>query len=238
MHSPRTTPTAAVEQPELQRSSPSPDTVEPDDGRAAQAALAEHLIALHFAAQHEVEDLREVQIPQLDSFLRGLLFTDGTVSRALEAHTLCRVAVEPVEQEPGPTPARIARHLELASSDQCLRRRVVMRIGGSRLTSVWAESYVVPQRLPPEFLTRLSGDSQGIGGSIQQLKLESRRELLWFGLGAPPRWAAEASAATTTLTRAYRVVTQGLPALLICEAFAVEMGASHYHLRAPASAAG
>ena len=45
-----------------------------------------------------------MQIPQLDSFLRGLLFTDGTVSRALKAHTLCRVAVEPVEQEPGPTP--------------------------------------------------------------------------------------------------------------------------------------
>ncbi len=237
MRSPRTTPTAADEQPELQpRPAPS-GVVEASERFAAQAALAEHLSGLHFAAQHEATDLREAQITQLDSFLRGLLFTDGTVSRALEAHTLCTVAVEPVEQEPGPIPERVARHLELAGEEECLRRRVVMKIGGSRLTSVWAESFVVPKRLPAAFLARLSDDSQGIGGSIQQLKLESRRELLWFGLGAPPPWTAGATPATTTLTRAYRVVTNGLPALLICEAFAVEMRSRQYHLMGPASAA-
>src|ERR1700722_19287731 len=101
MRSPRTTPNAADEQPELQpRPAPS-GVVEAGERLAAQAALAEHLSGLHFAAQHEATDLREAQITQLDSFLRGLLFTDGTVSRALEAHTLCAVAVEPVEQEPG-----------------------------------------------------------------------------------------------------------------------------------------
>ncbi len=43
-------------------------------------------------------DLADLDIVGLDPFLRGLLFTDGTVSRALEAHTLSRVSVAPVEQ--------------------------------------------------------------------------------------------------------------------------------------------
>ncbi|HEY4915540.1 MAG TPA: chorismate pyruvate-lyase family protein [Solirubrobacteraceae bacterium] len=239
MHSPRTTPTAAVDEhqavlrPPLVRNRAS---TKPNGTPSSGASLAERLMELHFIAQHEAEDLSGVQIPQLDSFLRGLLFTDGTVTRALEAHTLCEVAVEPVEQEPGPAPARIARYLELDGGEDCLRRRVVMRIGGSRLASVWAESYVLEQRLPQEFLPRLGGDTQGIGSSFQQLKLESRRDLLWFGLGAPPLWAPEGAPATTTLTRAYRVMTRGRPALLICESFAVELGSSQYHLMGPAPA--
>jgi chorismate-pyruvate lyase len=238
MHSPRTTPTALDEHQAVLQPAPALNSAssEPDGAPTAQPSQAERLVDLHFIAQHEAEDLRELQIPQLDAFLRGLLFTDGTVTRALEAHTLCTVAVEPVEQEPSPAPARIARHLELDSDEDCLRRRVAMRIGGSPLASVWAESYVLEQRLPQEFLPRLGGDTQGIGSSIQQLKLESRRDLLWFGLGAPPLWAPDSVPATTTLTRAYRVMTQGRPALLICEAFAVELGSSQYHLMGPAPA--
>jgi chorismate-pyruvate lyase len=238
MQSPRTTPNIAVdEQPDAQSGLPLAGAAA-GAACAAEASLAEHLAGLHFSAQHEATELREAQITQLDPFLRGLLFTDGTVSRALEAHTLRAVAVEPIEQEPGPTPARVARHLELGDGEECLRRRVRMKIGGARLAAVWAESFVAPQRLPAAFLTRLSNDSQGIGGSIQQLKLESRRELLWFGLGAPPTWAGDATPVMTTLTRAYRVVTQGLPALLICEAFAVEMRSRQYHLTSPGLASG
>ncbi len=237
MQSPRTTPTALDEhQAVLQSASALSSTPEPDGTPAAQASSAERLAELHFIAQDEAEDLRELPIPQLDAFLRGLLFTDGTVTRALEAHTLCKVEVEPVEQEPVRAPARIGRYLELDDREECLRRRVSMRIGGSRLASVWAESYVLEERLPQEFLPRLGSDTRGIGSSLQQLKLESRRDLLWFGLGAPPLWAPDRVPATTTLTRAYRVMTQRRPALLICEAFAVELGSSQYHLMGPAPA--
>lgn len=200
--------------------------------------VATQLGKLHFTAQHEaVEDLRNVQITQLAPFLRGLLFTDGTVSRALEAQMLARVAVETVAQDPGFAPARIARHLMVTPTDECIRRRIVMRVGATAEVSVWAESYIVPSRLPPEFLTQLGGNSQGIGGSLQQLKLESRRELLWFGLGQPPTWAeADEPTDITTLTRVYRMVTDCLPALVICEAFAVELRAGLYHLGASAEA--
>lgn len=197
--------------------------------------VAEDLVAVHFTAQHETpSELGSVDITQLDSFLRGVLFTDGTVSRALEAQSLCQVVVEAVEQAPGPVPAPVARALELDDpTDECLRRRVVMTIAQTQ-PSVWAETYLAVLRMPQQFITQLDGNPQGIGGSLQQLKLESRRELLWFGVGPLPTWAHSvdpaAAAATLALTRCYRVLTQGLPALLICESFALELRSGLYHL--------
>ena len=199
--------------------------------------VADRLAALHFTAQDEgTTDLDHVDIIRLDPFLRGLLFTDGTVTRALEAHTLSPVAVEAVEQTQALAPTRVARYLGVKRTDECIRRRVVMRIAGTSL-SVWAESYLVPQRLPADFLGLLGGSSHGIGGSLQQLKLESRRELLWFGLGPPPPWSGSATSVTRALTRSYRVITQGLPALLISEAFAVEMRSGLYRLMGSADSA-
>ncbi len=239
MRTPRTSPTApAVDhQPAPPRTHPPPARTRRAPTRAAIVTVAEHLGELHFTAQHEAaKDLQDVQITQLDAFLRSLLFTDGTVSRQLEAHTLSRVAVETVEQAPNPAPARIARYLHTRAAEQCIRRRIVMKIGDTAELSVWAESYLVADRLPPEFLTGLDGNTQGIGGSLQQLKLESRRELLWFGLGQPPQWAHSTTPATTTLIRVYRMVTNGVPAMLICEAFAIEQRAGLYHLSASVDA--
>lgn len=192
--------------------------------------LADRLAGLHFSAQEEATDLAEVDIVDLDPLLRGLLFTDGTVTRALEAQTLLPVSVEAVEQgRVAVAPPPILRHLEAQESDECLRRRVVMRIPDTPLC-VWAESYVLPHRLPADFLETLGRSSHGIGGSLQQLKLESWRELLWYGLGEPPAWAGAAGRPTSALTRFYRVITGRQPALLISEAFAVEMRGGLYRL--------
>jgi chorismate-pyruvate lyase len=191
--------------------------------------VADRLTELHFTAQDEAAaDLRAVEVARLDPFLRGLLFTDGTVSRALEAQTLTPVALEAVEQTRTSAPERAARYLGVSTGEECIRRRVVMTLAGPS-PSVWAESYVVPGRLPGDFVGVLDSSSHGIGGSLQRLRLESWRDLLWFGLGASPQWAGD-EVAGTTLTRVYRIITKGLPALLISEAFAVEMHLGEYRL--------
>ncbi|MCW3033524.1 MAG: hypothetical protein QOK19_1482 [Solirubrobacteraceae bacterium] len=182
--------------------------------------IADRLAARHFTAQAELPaDLETIELGALDAFLRNLLVTDGTVSRSLEAHTLRPVTVEPVEQSETLPPAPVARHLRLDQDEACMRRRVVMRIHGSE-PSVWAESFVVPGRVPVEFLRELNENSRGIGGSLERLKLESWRELLWFGLGTPPPWPAK-SATTRTLRRAYLILIERRPALLIAEDFAL-----------------
>jgi chorismate-pyruvate lyase len=194
-----------------------------------ETAVADRFADVHFALQHEKSpDLQDIEIVALDPFLRGLLFTDGTVSRALEAQTLSRVTVAPVEQVTAPVPQPAARYLGVGEGEQCIRRRVTMHIADEHL-AVWAESYIVPERLPAPFVSTLDGTSQGIGGSLQQMKLESWRELLRFGLGAPPVWA-DAGMSLSTLTRIYRIITQGQPALLISEHFALEMRSGRYHL--------
>ncbi len=197
---------------------------------AEQTAVAQRLARLHYSAQHDTpRELRAVPITQLHPLLRGLLFTDGTVSRLLEAITLSRIAVEPLEQAPGAAPAGFARHLEIAAGAQCLRRRVIMRVSDGR-PIVWAESCFVTERLPPEFLSSLDGNAQGIGGSLRALQLESRRELLWFGLGPAPAWSDDGDRGVDTLTRAYRVLMAGEATLLISEAFAVERRSGIFRL--------
>jgi chorismate-pyruvate lyase len=200
-------------------------------------SVADRFADTHFLLQREKSpDLKDVEIVALDPFLRGLLFTDGTVSRALEAQTLSRVTVTPVEQVAAPALQPTARHLGVQEGSECLRRRVTMQIADEHL-AVWAESYIVADRLPSDFVAMLGATPQGIGGSLQQMKLESSRELLCFGLGAAPAWA-DAGASASTLTRIYRIVTQGRPALLIREHFALERRSGLYHLVGCAGAAG
>jgi chorismate-pyruvate lyase len=192
------------------------------------APVADRLTKRHFTMQHAgAEDLSHLEVVALDPLLRGLLFTDGTVTRALEAQTLCRVSVDLVEQSQALLPAQSARCLDVSEGTGCLRRRVAMRTTGSTPV-VWAESHILPERLPAGFLGLLDSAPNGIGGSIEQARLESRRELLWFRLGAPPRWAGAVAPCASALVRLYRIITDERPALLICESFAVERQSGVY----------
>ena len=204
---------------------------------ADQPTVAGRLIDAHFVLQHAKSPyLADLDIAALDPFLRGLLFTDGTVSRALEAHTLSRVSVAPVEQVTVRVRQPAAGYLAVGEGRQCLRRRVTMHIADRHL-AVWAESYILPERLPSQFEATLGQTPQGIGGSLQHLKLESSRELLCFGLAPPPLWAKRRASAPT-LARVYRIVTQAQPALLITEHFALQRRLGRYQLVGSRGAAG
>jgi chorismate-pyruvate lyase len=204
---------------------------------AEQPLVAGRLVGAHFVLQHaKSPQLADLDILDLDPFLRGLLFTDGTVSRALEAHTLARVTVAPVEQVTVHMDQPSAGYLAVEDGRECLRRRVTMHIADRHL-AVWAESYIVPDRLPARFEATLGTTAQGIGGSLQQLKLESSRELLCFGLGAAPAWA-RSDASARTLARVYRIITRAQPALLITEHFALQRRFGRYQLVGSSGAAG
>ncbi len=194
------------------------------------APVGDGLAERHFTdLRSGVAEFARVEVGALGGFLRGLLFTDGTVTRALEVETLDRVEVEVVEQRAAELPAHAAGYLQSAEGAPCVLRRV--RIATTRSApAVWAESHILAERLPAAFHGSLEGAAHGIGGSIQQLELESRRELLWFGLGAAPDWAGEVPVSTAVIVRVYRIVTSRLPALLISESFAVENRDGRYHL--------
>jgi chorismate-pyruvate lyase len=186
----------------------------------------------HFVLQgRRPAHLRDIDPLEMDPYLRGLLFTDGTVTRTLEVQALSPVSVEVVGQEAAQATNGIAEALEVADGTAAIRRRVTIGLQGSASPTIWAESHIVPTRLPDGFLSVLNGTSDGIGGSLQQVKLESWRELLWFGLSSPPSWDHfPTSERCVVLLRHYRIISQAQPAMLIAESFAIEQSAGRYQL--------
>jgi chorismate-pyruvate lyase len=190
------------------------------------------LVERYFVAQDECPpEVGAVGIEQLDPFLRTLLFTDGTVTRALSARMLAAISVERLGQAPARMPAEVAGHLEVAIEEESIRRRVSIGVGSPAIPVLWAESFMLPERLPPGFFGLLDSAPDGIGQSLQRVSLESSRELCWYGLEAAPEWAPAAPrGADGTLRRLYRIVSEGKPAILISEYFAVERQAGLYRL--------
>jgi chorismate-pyruvate lyase len=118
-------------------------------------------------------------------------------------------------------PAEAADLLMLAPADEALRRRVLMRVDGladSSAPFAYAESYVVTPRLPAKFLEALSIMAGGLGEALGTARVENRRELLWCGMRATPRWAA-AVGRGECLVRSYRIFTGQRPAILVLEGF-------------------
>jgi len=186
----------------------------------------------HFVLQGQrPSQLGDIALTEMDPSLRGLLFTDGTVTRTLEVQTLSRVSLDVVGQTRSTATGRIASYLQAPSGIEAIRRRVVIGVGGSAAPVIWAESHILPCRLPRDFLDVLSDSSDGIGESLQQVKLESWRDMLWFGLDSPPRWSCvDPQSAPQVITRLYRVITGNRPALLISESIAVTQRDGTYHL--------
>jgi chorismate-pyruvate lyase len=203
------------------------------ENSTVSSAPAPHTLTRHhFVSQDDrPENLGEINLTEVDPFLRGLLFTDGTVTRALEVQALSRVSVDVVAQTASLASGRIASHLDVPEGTESVRRRVAISAGAPASPVIWAESHILPSRLPAGFLGVLHGAPYGIGESLQQVKLESWRDLLWLGLGSPPGWSRVGlRTAPPVITRLYRVITNGFPALLISESFTVKRHGDTYCL--------
>jgi chorismate-pyruvate lyase len=184
---------------------------------------AEGLSHRHFVLQdRRPSHLGDIGLAEMEPFLRGLLFTDGTVTRALEVQALSRVSVEVVDQCDTMVSGEIAGHLKVPTGTEAVRRRVLIGTGDPIGPAIWAESHILPSRLPARFLNVLQGASDGIGESLRQIELESSREMLWFGVDSHPQWSGvEPSTSSAVINRLYRVISGGLPTLLISESFSI-----------------
>jgi chorismate-pyruvate lyase len=80
---------------------------------------------------------------------------------------------------------------------------------------VLAESWLVPRRLPPDFLDRLVDAAGGIGGVLAGYPVQVRRQLLWWG-GWSPGPGRE-----PIPSRTYRIFVGEAVGLLVTEKFLV-----------------
>ena len=180
--------------------------------------------ALFTAQENSPTTLRKINLARLTPFQRGLLVTDGTVTRLIEAYTFLTVEVVLLQQT---KQILDTEHtwLKLPAGEEIISRQVILQTHSQEASSptihTYADSLIVPQRLPQSLLNELESDKQGLGGLLRHSGLETRRELLWCGMETlsdlPP--TIEDLEDETFISRTYRVFANQEPLMLINEKF-------------------
>ena len=189
---------------------------------SARRALAEDVVEPRWLAQSErPARLTDVDFSALPVALRLLLIHDGTLTTALEAHQLAPIVADVGEQRPEGLDEASARWLAAAPGDPAVRRHTLLRHRMSRRLLVRAEVVLLPDRLPPGFTRVLATSDKGLGAAFARMRIETRRELLWYGrsplLGLSPEDAR--TAGTTGVSRGYRLIMGPTPVCWIEEIF-------------------
>ena len=178
-----------------------------------------------FVAQFaKPSDLEEMNLSQLTPFQRALLVIDGTVTQFIEAYTFSPVEVVLLHQE-AQTLSTDHAWLDAKKETEVVVRQVVLQTDQKDVQQptvhAYATSIVVLDRIPQIIREGLTLKGRGLGQLLQRSGLESRRDLLWWGLKRS-KDLPEALAHLERkpfLSRTYRIVTDGQPIMLINEQF-------------------
>ncbi len=158
--------------------------------------------------------------PALGVEQRILLGTDATVVRLLEGcfeEAICTANLEQVSTPPLPTDAE----LELSGEETILRRKTLLQGSRSGQNYVYAEASVVLDRVAPALREALLSTAEPIGRLLAATRVETFRELVRAGW-MPARQLGEhfgLQSGDELLSRTYRIIAGGRPAMLITEIF-------------------
>lgn len=158
------------------------------------------------------QDGAPLPIESLPPFLRALLVTDGTVTKALEAYFWEPVVVDTLRQEFIDAAADIP-WIEVNPGDQVMVREALLRGSDSGNHYARAFSVIRSMLIPTSFRERLINREIGIGVLIRDSGLESFREVMEVGV------EPESASGEQALFRTYRIIIDGQPVILISETF-------------------
>jgi chorismate-pyruvate lyase len=162
----------------------------------------------------------EIEFAELSLFQQILLTTDGTLTKLLELYADETIQVVKLG-EATQWLTRSIEPLHLNSGDLAVDRQILLQGSRSRRNWLYAQTWVVPQRLPSAFQVELMTTQAPIGKLWLQHKIETFKEIITTyrlaanGLAAYFQIAPEAS----LLCRTYRVLSNQKPVMLITERF-------------------
>ena len=164
-----------------------------------------------------------INLKSLTPFQRALLATDGTVTQYIEAYTMRPVSVLPVHQETRPLSAYHI-WLEAPRGAEAIFREVIIQAGGLNAPPTfyaYATSIIVIDRLPRLVRDGLNGEGKGLGALLLRSQVETRRDLLWYGLERMETLPSQIAhrVGEPFISRTYRIVAHGAPMMLINERF-------------------
>ncbi len=182
---------------------------------------------LFIAQSKRPEVLKDISLTRLSPFHRALLITDGTVTRFIEAYQLTPIQVVLLYQ------ARRKlqnQHiwLDMPTGGNIIAREVVLQSPSTEnqmpKIHAYAVSQIVHERLPQPVVDGLEAGINGLGILLHHSQLETRRDLLWWGVervtGLPSTIAYYEGA--PFLNRTYRIVANECPLMLITEKFPLD----------------
>ena len=180
--------------------------------------------SLFVAQDKKPTTLKEINFARLTPFQRGLIVTDGTVTRFIEAYTLAPVEVVLLQQK-RQILSRDHDWLQLPAGEEVISRQVTLQTyqetESPPIIHTYADSLIALKRLPKSILEGLESNKQGLGRLLHLSGLETRRELLWCGIETlkdlPP--AIAHLEGKTFISRAYLVLANQEPLMLINEKF-------------------
>ena len=201
-------------------------TISPDVNGPGFDPLSDLLVAQVEKPAH----LKDINLRTLTPYQRALLTIDGTVTKFIEAYVMEPVMVKLIEQD---TRKLQAGHpwLDVDAGTSVITREVVLEGKYSKTLHAYAVSLLVHDQLPEKVREDLKVHPQGIGRVLIENKLETRREVLWYGresLDELPDQVKQRSDGRF-ISRTYRVICRGNPFMLINEKFPLTHGSTLDH---------
>ena len=175
---------------------------------------------LFVAQSSKPPHVSEINLRTLTSFQRSLLVIDGTVTKFIEAYTMEPVEIVRLGQSDRTLPED-HEWLEAPGGTAVMARQVMLQGKYSHIFHAYATSLIVPDRLGIEIKTGLDIDGGGIGRILLESRVETYREVLWYG----KEHTEELDKIINNLnqhdfiSRAYRIIANGKPIMLINEKF-------------------
>jgi chorismate-pyruvate lyase len=164
--------------------------------------------------------VRESLISNLDPVQRLLITSDGTLTHLLEAAALESISLTKLEQCVRPAAGRDDL-LEVEYGELLMDRKVLLRGERSGTNYVYAESFIVFDRLPAPLRQALLISNTPMGLLWRKHRLEVFKELVDLRRQLAG-WLAryfEVPRDVTLLVRTHRLIAGGRPVMLIREHF-------------------
>jgi chorismate-pyruvate lyase len=160
------------------------------------------------------------EFAMLPAFLRVLLGSDGTVSRALKAYFSENIEVQVINNAEFRSD-RSHPEINIGPGDHILRRRVTLRGGATGTVYLFADSVIAATGGTLHLRKRLIEDNIGIGELIREERLETYREVLSLRRTKAGEWARYliVDAGVDVLIRNYRIYMNGQAVIAIQEVF-------------------
>lgn len=157
---------------------------------------------------------------ELSCFQRILLTLDGTVTEVLEAQVWESIRIEKLFQKRVQSDRAIP-YLEVEASESVLVRKVMLRGKWSHKNYIYAESILVPDRLPEGLGEGFLSTRKPLGQLMLEARTETFREILSCSLEPAGELGDyfDVAAESDLVSRTYRVIAGGHPIMLITEKF-------------------